>query len=166
MRRSVWGVTWTAIGGRLAVSGGDDGTVRVWDLAAGQPLGEPLTGHYSLVYEVAVGELDGRPIAVSGGDDGTVRMWDLAAGQQLGQPLTGHDGVVRALAVGELDGRPIAVSGGDDGTVRRWYLAGSELSVINVGSAVQAVAMWGGTCVLAARAGVMTIEVRNVPRVA
>ena len=121
MRRSVWGVTWTAIGGRLAVSGGDDGTVRVWDLAAGQPLGEPLTGHYSLVYEVAVGELDGRPIAVSGGDDGTVR---------------------------------------------RWYLAGSELSVINVGSAVQAVAMWGGTCVLAARAGVMTIEVRNVPRVA
>ena len=40
---SVWSVAVTADGAR-AVSGGDDGTVRVWDLAAGQQQAE-LTGH-------------------------------------------------------------------------------------------------------------------------
>ena len=43
----------------MIVSGGDDGTVRVWDLATGAPVGEPLTGHTGGC-AVAVGELDGR----------------------------------------------------------------------------------------------------------
>ena len=29
----------------VIVSGGGDGTVRVWRLADGTPVGEPLTGH-------------------------------------------------------------------------------------------------------------------------
>ena len=62
----------------MAVSGGDDRTVRVWDLASGTPAGDPFTGHDGAVRAVAVGELDGRPVAVSGGDDRTVRVWDLA----------------------------------------------------------------------------------------
>ena len=41
--------------------------MRVWDLAAGAALGEPLTGHDDTVYAVAVGELDGRAVIVSGG---------------------------------------------------------------------------------------------------
>ena len=63
--------------GRTAVSGGDDGPVRVWDLAAGQQQAA-LTGHAGRVFSVAV-TADGRT-AVSGGDDGPVRVWDLAAG--------------------------------------------------------------------------------------
>jgi WD40 repeat protein len=51
--------------------------VRVWDLASGAPLGEPLTGHYGGVRAVAFGELDGRAIALSGGEDGTVRIHEL-----------------------------------------------------------------------------------------
>ena len=74
----------------VIVSGGDDGTVRVWRLADGTPLGEPLTGHSSVVDAVAVGALpDGTPVIVSGGDDNddTVRVWRLADGTPLGDPL-------------------------------------------------------------------------------
>jgi WD40 repeat protein len=49
----------------VAVSGGGDSTVRVWDLATGDSVGDPFTGH---------------PIVVSGGGDSTVRVWDPAAG--------------------------------------------------------------------------------------
>jgi WD40 repeat protein len=51
--------------------GGDDGTVRVWDLASGAPRGEPLRGHDGRVYSVVLGTLDGRPVVVSGGGDRT-----------------------------------------------------------------------------------------------
>ena len=105
--------------GQLAVSGGGDGTVRVWDLAAGTQRGAPLTGHKGPVFAVAL-SADGQ-LAVSGGDDGTVRVWDLAAGTQRGAPLTGHDDSVFAVAL-SADGQ-FAVSGGRDGTVRVWDLA-------------------------------------------
>ena len=52
----------------MVVSGGDDGTVRVWDLATGTPVGDPFTGHTGSGAAVAVGELEGRPVVVSGGD--------------------------------------------------------------------------------------------------
>ena len=52
----------------VIVSGGTDGTVRVWRLADGAPVGEPLTGHDGGVHAVAVGALpDGTPVIVSGG---------------------------------------------------------------------------------------------------
>ena len=69
----------------VIVSGGDDGTVRVWRLADGTPVGDPLTGHDGAVRAVAVGTLpDGTPVIVSGGDDGTVRVWRLAAAPPSG----------------------------------------------------------------------------------
>ena len=67
----------------VIVSGGgiSDGTVRVWRLADGAPVGEPLTGHPGGVYAVAVGALpDGTPVVVVGGGAGTVRVWRLADG--------------------------------------------------------------------------------------
>ena len=57
-------VTAVAVGeldGRpVVVSGGGDATVRVWDLATGDPVGDPLTGHTGGVTAVAVGAA-GRP---------------------------------------------------------------------------------------------------------
>ncbi|WP_327098924.1 TIR domain-containing protein [Nocardia vinacea] len=102
--------------GRRIVSGSGDGTLRLWDAASGQPVGEPLTGHTSEVGGVAFSP-DGRRI-VSGSDDGTLRLWDTGSGQPIGQPLTGHTGGVWSVAVSP-DGRRI-VSGGADKTLRLW----------------------------------------------
>jgi hypothetical protein len=66
--------------GRTAVSAGDDGTVRVWDLTTGTET-RALTGHTDWVRSVAV-TADGRT-AVSAGDDGTVRVWDLTTGTEI-----------------------------------------------------------------------------------
>ena len=69
----------------VIISGGDDGTVRVWRLADGTPVGEPLRGHNGPVGAVAAGALpDGTPVIISGGGDGTVRVWRLADGTPLG----------------------------------------------------------------------------------
>ena len=113
----------------VIVSGGDDRMVRVWRLADGAPVREPLRGHTSAVAAVAVGALpDGTPVIVSGGGDGdnTVRVWRLADGAPVREPLRGHTSAVAAVAVGALpDGTPVIVSGGGDGdnTVRVWRLA-------------------------------------------
>jgi WD40 repeat protein len=102
--------------GRLLVSGGEDGTVQVWDAATGGAAGEPMTGHEDLVWSVAFSP-DGRRI-VSAGEDGTVRLWDAATSEAAGEPMTGHDDAVLSVAFSP-DGRTI-VSGGADGTVRLW----------------------------------------------
>ncbi|MFJ2030928.1 protein kinase [Streptosporangium sp. NPDC087985] len=105
-------------GETVAVSGGDDGTVRVWDAAKGRQLGHSLKGHVAAVRSVAVGRLEGRTVAVSADNDGTVRVWDLVAGRQVGGSLTDHANLVRSVAVGQLGGRTVVVSAGGDGTVR------------------------------------------------
>ena len=96
----------------VIVSGGGDGTVRVWRLADGTRAGEPLTGHEGPVLAVAVGALpDSTPVIVSGGGDGTVRVWRLTDGTPVGKPLDGYDGPVHAVAVGALpDGTPVIVT--------------------------------------------------------
>ena len=43
--------------------------MRVWRLADGTPVGEPLRGHDGAVNAVAAGALpDGTPVIISGGD--------------------------------------------------------------------------------------------------
>jgi WD40 repeat protein len=111
--------------------GGDDDTVRVWELVSGAPVSDPFTGHRvgnpltdltDVVPSLALGELDGRPVVISASKDATVRVRDPASGAPLGDPFTGHTGRVNAVATAVLDGRPVVVSGGD-ATVRVWDLA-------------------------------------------
>ena len=105
--------------GNTLVTGSYDGTVRLWNVAAGRQVGAPLTGHDDRVYSVAFSP-DGKVVA-SGADDGMVRLWDVATHRQVGAPLTGHDGEIYSVAFSP-DGKTLA-TGADDGMVRLWDVA-------------------------------------------
>jgi WD40 repeat protein len=102
--------------GNRIVSGSMDNTLRLWDVATGQLIGQPMSGHTNVVLSVAFSH-DGTRIA-SGGYDHTVRLWDAATGNDIGQPMTGNTGPVASVAFSP-DGTRI-VSGGGDGIVRLW----------------------------------------------
>jgi WD40 repeat protein len=129
-------------GREVAVTGSFNGTVHIWDLITGQPVGPPMTGHTDSVEALACTTLNGRPIAVTGSDDATVRVWDLTTGRPVGPPMTGHTASVEALACTTLNGRPIAVTGSVDATVRVWDLTTAEpMGAIDVGGQVTALAV-------------------------
>ncbi len=129
-------------GREVAVTGSGDGSVSMWDLITGQPIGRPMTGHTDWVEGVVCTTLNGRPVAVTSSKDTTVRVWDLTTGQAVGVPMTGHTQSVDELACTTLDDRPVAVTGSDDGTARVWDLAtGQSLGVMHVGGYVTALAV-------------------------
>jgi WD40 repeat protein len=104
---------------KLIVSGGQDKTVRLWNLQGNQ-IGEGFRGHEGSVYSVSFSP-DGKTI-VSGGDK-TVRLWNLN-GEPIGEPFEGHGDIVLSVAFSP-DGKTI-VSGGDK-TVRLWKLNGEPI---------------------------------------
>jgi WD40 repeat protein len=116
----------------VVVSGGSDGTVRVWRLADGTPVGEPLRLHGDdAVSEVAMGRLaDGSPVVVSGGVfREKVCVWRLPDGAPVGEPVYGAVGGTGAIAAGTLvDGALAAVivsggkTAGSSTTVQVWRL--------------------------------------------
>ena len=79
--------------GSWLATGGEDGTVRIWDAATGQERAI-LTGHTGRVRAVAVAP-DGSWLA-TGSQDGTVQVWDVATGRS--QALMRIDGSIRATA--------------------------------------------------------------------
>ena len=105
--------------GRRIVSAGIDRTLRLWDVATGQPIGPPLVGHKGTVRDVGFSP-DGRRI-VSGSLDSTLRIWNGFTGSPIGAAIRGHSGPILSVAVSP-DGRHI-VSGAMDKTVRLWDAA-------------------------------------------
>ncbi len=80
------------------------------DPATGEPIGQPLTGHTSLVNSVAFGQLNDRTVLATGSRDETVRLWDPATGEPIGRPLTGHTGTVTSVAFGQVNGHTLLAS--------------------------------------------------------
>lgn len=105
--------------GQILAVGSSDHTIRLYDPATGQPVGEPLE-HTGAVLHVAFNPQDSTMLA-SAGSDNTVRVWDIQTGQLIGHPLTGHTKQVWSVAFSP-DGRILA-SGSADSTIMLWNIA-------------------------------------------
>ncbi len=103
--------------GKTILTGCDDKTARLWDLATRRPIGPPLE-HSEPVQSVAFSP-DGKTMLTAGFDK-SARFWDVATGQQIGEPIV-HPGVVWSVAFSP-DGQTI-VTGCTDKTARLWDAA-------------------------------------------
>jgi WD40 repeat protein len=93
----------------VAITGGGDGSIRIFDILSGELLGRPLTGHTDYIYSLSTTELNGRTVIVSSGYDGTIRVWDLVTGAVVGQVRAGSD-AINVAATDVVDGRPVVVT--------------------------------------------------------
>ena len=105
--------------GDYLVSGGRDGTIRLWDLA-GKQLNQPWVGGEEGISAVAIAP-EGDYIA-SGGEDNKVRLWDLQGNSKV---LGEHEDEVLAVAFSP-DGRYL-VSSSKDKTIRLWTREGNPV---------------------------------------
>ena len=102
--------------GRWVLTGGWDGTARVWDIATGREI-RRLEGDHLIVSFVAFSP-DGR--TVLSGTGNTARQWDVGTGREL-QPFEVHSGDVKSVAFFADGPRLLTVS--DDGqTPRLWEM--------------------------------------------
>jgi WD40 repeat protein len=102
--------------GRTLATGDTDGTLHLWDLEAGRPLGEPLTSHKELLSSLSFSP-DGKMLA-SSSDDDTVILWDVASRKPLSEPIAAG-GRKTAFAP---DGATLAFAGGN-GKLVLWDVA-------------------------------------------
>jgi RNA polymerase sigma factor (sigma-70 family) len=103
--------------GRRLLSGGDDGTVRLWDVNTGQEVLR-LSGHTAKVSAVRFSP-DGRRVA-SGSADATARLWGADSGKELHR-LEGGSACLDVVF--SPDGKRV-LSGWLDGTAQLWDYGG------------------------------------------
>jgi len=100
--------------GRVLVSGSDDNTLRIWDVATGKVL-MVIEGHLAPITSVAF-STDGKML-VSSSDDDTLRIWDVVTGKGLIVIKEEVRGVFSVIFF--PDGKTL-FSGGYDNALRIW----------------------------------------------
>jgi len=118
----VWGVSLSPDGKYIA-TGGEDGTVKVWNLSGHQIT--QVEAHKGGVMSVNFSP-DGQSFATAG-RDGKAKLWNLS-GQQIAT-FEGHKGRVIWVRFSP-DGQRIATTGFDR-TVRLWDLSGEQIDLFD-----------------------------------
>jgi WD40 repeat protein len=109
---------------RRVVTASLDKTARLWDIASGKQIGEPMK--HEAVVTSAQFSPDGQRVVTASGDN-TARLWDAATGKQIGEPMT-HEAVVNSAEFSP-DGQPV-VTASLDRTARLWDTAGKPIAVM------------------------------------
>jgi WD40 repeat protein len=106
-------IRWIAVSkdGKRALTGSQDGTMRLWDVVAGKEL-KKFTGHTSWTWQVGFSSDEKQAIS-SGGTDKTVRLWDIEKAEEVKQ-YTGFPKRVYAAAISPDDKYVLAGEGGTD----------------------------------------------------
>jgi WD40 repeat protein len=141
----------TALG--LVVSGGEDNSVRVWDLETGETRGVWL-GHEGRVKSIIV--IESLGLIASGSFDTTIRLWNISTGEHQ-RTLRGHTSIVKALAYSNSG--DWLLSAGSDGTVCIWDIGSGRClrTLENLQMPIEDLALreGGDCCIFADRAGVL-----------
>ncbi len=104
---------------QYVVSGSNDKTIKVWDIATGQEI-RTLSGHTDSVNAIAISHDDQYVVSVS--SDKTIKVWLLATGEEI-RTLSGYSYWVFTIAISHDD---TCVFSASDYTVEVWLLATGE----------------------------------------
>jgi WD40 repeat protein len=113
----------------LAVTGGDDGKVRVWDLAnpdklPKEPAREPADAHAAGITAVAVSP-DGKYAATAAGRE--VFVWDLAAGKKMYALPESHRDAITSLS---FTPQCQLVTAAKDRTLKVWKVGAAKAAPV------------------------------------
>jgi WD40 repeat protein len=100
--------------GRMAATAGEGGTIWLWDVATGDPIGDGL--HHSAKVGALAFSPDSRTL-LTGGEDCFARLWDVATGTEEDLSFH-HESSVLGVAFSP-DGRKV-VTAGTDSTAQIW----------------------------------------------
>ena len=125
----------TVDGSSYLVSGGDDGMIRMWNLADGRA--RSFLAHNGPVRSVTTMWESGRQVVLSSGDDYTARIWDLAETAPIGT-MTSHVDKVRAARAIRVGSRNLLATANFTealvwerrGTVEALHLTGHTRAVL------------------------------------
>jgi WD40 repeat protein/transcriptional regulator with XRE-family HTH domain len=106
--------------GKTLAAAGDDGSVRLWDVATRRMIGGPLRVVANGWVSSVAFSPDGKTLATGNADD-NVELWDVATRRMIGGPLIGDTRPVNSVAF-RPDGKVLA-SGSADGSIRLWDVA-------------------------------------------
>jgi len=106
--------------GQRVVTLSGDNTARLWDVASGKQIGEPMK-HEGIVNSAQFSP-DGQRV-VTASEDNTARLWDGASGKTIGQPMKHQAEVLSARF--SPDGQRV-VTASRDNTARLWDAASGK----------------------------------------
>jgi WD40 repeat protein len=98
------------------VSGSDDRTAKLWDLATGECL-RTFVGHPAQIKSIEIVDTDKM---ITGGIDGTLKLWELETGACLWTQAA-HQGEINSIATHARN--QLIVTASSDLTLKTWDLA-------------------------------------------